>query len=339
LETAVKKVFEKSVKNKCNDQSDLYKKEVSDNKTIFTKDKNFLNIISLAKSVACSNATVLILGESGTGKELLASYIHKNCKRNDGNYIAVNCAALPENLIENELFGHEKGAFTGATYRKIGKFEAANRGTIVLDEISEMPFSLQAKLLRVIQEKEICRIGGNKNIPIDVRIIAISNIDITMAVKEGKFREDLFYRINVVPLKIPPLRERKKDILFLTDYFIKSYCKKNSKNLINISDEAKDTLNRYYWPGNVRELENVIERAVILNTTGIISKEDLFLEEINEDKKTIKINPGMSVKEMEEELIWQTLKEVDGNRTHAADMLGISIRTLRNKLKEYKSND
>ncbi|MEJ2628977.1 MAG: sigma-54 dependent transcriptional regulator, partial [bacterium] len=310
---------------------------ISDCKKILTKDDKFINIMSLAKSVANSNATVLILGESGTGKELLASYIHKNCGKQNGRYIAVNCAALPENLIESELFGHEKGAFTGATCKKIGKFEAANKGTIVLDEISEMPFSLQAKLLRVIQEKEVCRIGGNKNIQIDVRIIAISNIDISTAVKEGKFREDLFYRINVVPLKIPPLRERKKDILYLAEYFLELYSKNNFKNIIEIEDEAKSILYNYDWPGNVRELENVMERAVILNKDGCIKKEDLFLEIKEKRKKSVTINPGMSVREMEEELIYQTLKEVNGNRTHAADMLGISIRTLRNKLKEYSA--
>jgi two-component system response regulator FlrC len=338
LEKAIKKVCENSDTD-VSEQSEVPEnKYICSQKRIITKDPKFSNILSLAKSIAASNATVLILGESGTGKELLASYIHENCKKKNSPYIAVNCAALPENLIESELFGHEKGAFTGANSRKIGKFEAANGGTVVLDEISEMPYSLQAKLLRVLQEREINRVGGNTNLKVDVRVIAISNVDLALSVKEGKFREDLFYRINVVPLKIPPLRDRKIDIKILAEYFIEKYCKENNKNLMKIDSAAFSLLNKYKWPGNVRELENVLARAVILNNKLKITNDDLFLEMNEERKKTIEIAPGMSVKEMEEELICKTLREVNGNRTHAADMLGISIRTLRNKLKEYKGD-
>jgi DNA-binding NtrC family response regulator len=307
-------------------------------KEILTQDPILLKILDLARDVAPSNATVLILGESGTGKELLASFIHQHSNRRRKPYVAVNCAALPENLAESELFGHEKGAFTGAESRKLGKFELANHGTILLDEISEMANPLQAKLLRVLQEKEIDRVGGNRPIAIDVRILAISNINLEEAVKKGTFRGDLFYRINVIPLTIPPLRERKGDIRILSEYFLQHYSMKNDKEMIRIADGTISLLSKYDWKGNVRELENIIERAVLLGRGDVLLPKHLFLDKPeNEIKRSSLIKTGLSVREMEKQLIFQTLGEVNGNRTHAAKLLGISIRTLRNKLREYKA--
>jgi len=311
---------------------------ISGPKTMVTRDPKLLKVLKLAKDIAPSKATVLIQGESGTGKELLASFIHIQHSRDKRPYIAINCASLPDGLAESELFGHEKGAFTGAMNRKKGKFELANRGTIVLDEISEMPLQIQAKLLRAIQERSIDRVGGTSSIPVDVRIIAISNRDLKTEVKEGRFREDLFYRINVIPLTIPPLRERKKDIPILSRHFLEKYGSLYAKPVTRISDAALSVLMGLEWPGNVRELENTIERAVLLTETDSILPEHLFLEHEEADTDpSPRIRPGLTVREMERELICQTLKKVDHNRTHAAEMLGISIRTLRNKLREYKA--
>ncbi len=297
-------------------------------------------MLSRARSVAPSTATVLIQGESGTGKELLAAYVHHHSRNSQAPYVALNCAALPDTLAESELFGHEKGSFTGAVGRKIGKFELAKQGTVVLDEISEMPLPLQAKLLRVLQEKEIDRIGGTHPIPIDARVIAISNVDLKTAVNEGKFREDLYYRINVIPLTLPPLRERKEDIELLAEHFLKKYCLANQKTITGIDDVAMKMLINYSWKGNVRELENTMERAVLISVGGIILPEHLLLdlsEHEPESAATFSVNAGYTVREMEKELILRTLKDVDDNRTHAAELLGISIRTLRNKLQEYRA--
>jgi DNA-binding NtrC family response regulator len=308
-------------------------------KKIITQDYELIKISNLAKNVAPSNATVLILGESGTGKELLASFIHQNSDRSERPYVAVNCAALPESLAESELFGHEKGSFTGAENRKIGKFELGNYGTILLDEISEMTMPLQAKLLRVLQEREIDRIGGNKPIPIDVRIIAISNIDLKNAVKEGAFRQDLFYRLNVIPLTLPPLRKRKGDIPLLANHFLKKFSADNGKEMKRISEQTVSLLQKYDWKGNVRELENTIERAVLLGSGEVLLPKHLFLEKSEgSGQHPIPLKAGLSLREMEKQLIFKTLKEVNDNRTRAAKLLGISIRTLRNKLREYKEN-
>ncbi|MDY6972444.1 MAG: sigma-54 dependent transcriptional regulator, partial [Thermodesulfobacteriota bacterium] len=244
----------------------------------------------------------------------------------------------PESLAESELFGHEKGAFTGAMNRKIGKFELAHHSTILLDEITEMPMLLQAKLLRVLQEREIDRVGGSRPIPVDVRIIAISNVDLKEAVREGRFREDLFYRVNVIPLSIPPLRERKGDIPLLANHFLGKYSLKNNKKMTKIADETISLLLKYDWKGNVRELENTIERAVVLGEGEMLLPRHLFLQEAEDNRnRPIPIKAGLSVKEMEKELIFRTLEEVNGNRTEASRLLGISIRTLRNKLREYKA--
>ena len=314
----------------------------SEVKKFITQDERLLKTLKLARTVASSSATVLIQGESGTGKEILAAYIHQCSGCGDRPYIAVNCAALPETLAESELFGHEKGAFTGAVSKKKGKFELADSGTIILDEISETAMPLQAKLLRVLQEREIDRIGGSRPVPVNSRIIAISNVDLKKEVKDGKFRADLFYRINVIPLTIPPLREREKDIPLLAGHFLKKYSSMNSKNFTKINKETVSILLSHKWNGNVRELENTIERAVLLGEGEELLPEHLYFEELDfeeqEDikKENMSIKAGLSVREMEKKLIFKTLKEVNDNRTHAAELLGISIRTLRNKLKEYR---
>ena len=336
LKAAVKKLGPRPGVRCRNNFIEVYSRSNSEKKRIITQDPRLLKITNLAKNVAASNATILILGESGTGKELLASFIHQNSRRATKPYVAINCASLPENLAENELFGHEKGSFTGAETRKLGKFEMANHGTILLDEISEMAMPLQAKLLRVLQEREIDRVGGTRTIPIDVRIIAISNVDLKLAVQKGKFREDLFYRLNVIPFTIPPLRDRKNDIPLLASYFLSKHSANHNKKMKRIAKDTISLLLKYDWKGNVRQLENIIERAVLLGDGEVLLSGHLFLEDddINRDGQ-FPLRVGSSLKEMERELILQTLTEVDNNRTHAAKLLGISIRTLRNKLKEY----
>ncbi len=337
LEETIRNVCEKSNTSKEKKiQKTIIKKGV-ENKEIITRDPKMLKILESARNVAPTNSTVLILGESGTGKEMLADYIHQHSGRNDQPYVALNCAALPEHLAESELFGHEKGSFTGAGNRKLGKLELANQGSIVLDEISEMAMPLQAKLLRAIQEREVDRIGGSRPVRIEARIIAISNIDLKKAVEEGKFRQDLFYRVNVIPFTIPPLRERKLDIKLLAKYFLEKCCALNKKEKVSISEESLSLLMENEWKGNIRELENVIERAVIMGNGHTIEPRHLFMEKtVNQGKKDSYLKAGLSVKEMEKTLIFQTLEEVNDNRTHAAKLLGISIRTLRNKLREYR---
>ena len=325
-----------------NGQSNYSRKSLGDQpigKEIISRNRKFQDMLRRASSVASSTATVLIQGESGTGKELLAAYVHHHSRNPQAPYVAVNCAALPETLAESELFGHEKGSFTGAIGRKIGKFELAKQGTVVLDEISEMPLPLQAKLLRVLQEREIDRIGGTGPIPIDARMIAISNVDLKTAVSEGKFRQDLYYRINVIPLTLPPLRERNEDIALLAGHFLKKYCLANQKTIYRIDDIAMKMLNNYSWKGNIRELENTMERAVLISEGGFIRPEHLLLDLAENEPESgfsFPVKAGYTVREMEKELIIRTLEDVNDNRTHAAELLGISIRTLRNKLQEYK---
>ena len=305
---------------------------------IVTRDPQFLSLLKVAGNIAASSATVLVQGESGTGKELLARFIHERGGRRDEPYVAVNCAALPDTLAESELFGHEKGAFTGAVTRKIGKFEAAGRGTIVLDEISEMSPPLQAKLLRVLQERQVDRIGSNRPVSLEARVIAVSNIDLKDAVAAGKFRKDLFYRVNVVPLKIPPLRERREDIQLLARHFCETYGRMNGREAV-VSETAMDLLLRHSWPGNIRELENTIERAVLMGEGTEIAPQDLIID--GDDATagyagSAHIRAGVTVRDMERKLITTTLQAVNESRSQAAEMLGISIRTLRNKLKEYR---
>ena len=339
LNKTVKKILECS---NGNGQHGNWNEKSSDNpidKRIITNNSKLNDILTQARGIAHSTATVLIQGESGTGKELLAAYVHSHSLHPEAPYVAINCAALPDTLAESELFGHEKGSFTGAAGRKIGKFELAKEGTIVLDEISEMPLPLQAKLLRVLQEKEIDRIGGTRPIPINARVIAISNVELKNAVKAGKFREDLYYRINVIPLTLPPLRERKEDIETLSQHFLKKYSKANKKEINGIDDAALDKLQTSEWRGNVRELENAMERAVLICTGNTVTLEHLLLdltESKTDSTEPLAINGGYTVRQMEKKLIFHTLKEVGDNRTRAADLLGISIRTLRNKLHEYK---
>jgi DNA-binding NtrC family response regulator len=313
---------------------------VPEHKEILTQNQTMMDILKQAREVAPSRANILIRGESGTGKELIAAYVHQHSRHPEAPYVALNCAALPDTLAESELFGHEKGSFTGATGRKIGKFELARKGTVVLDEISEMALPLQAKLLRVLQEREVDRIGGTRPVAIDARVVAISNVDLKKAVAEGKFREDLYYRINVIPLTLPPLRERRDDIELLARRFLKKFCQENRKEVTGIEKAAMNMLLGHDWKGNVRELENVIERAVLIGQGPDVKPEHLLLD-ASVDRPSfshnLEISAGCTVRQMEKKLIFRTLREVDDNRTQAAELLGISIRTLRNKLHEYKA--
>ncbi|HLV01745.1 MAG TPA: sigma-54 dependent transcriptional regulator [Acidobacteriota bacterium] len=299
---------------------------------IVTNDPAMRQLLEMASQAAQSDTTVLVEAESGTGKELIARFIHSCSSRRENAFVAVNCAALPDELLESELFGHEKGAFTGALSRKIGKFELAHRGTILLDEIGEMVPRLQAKLLRVLQEKEIDRVGGLSPTRVDVRVIATTNRNLKELVNEGQFREDLYYRLNVIPLTIPPLRERKKDIPLLANHF----CNRFGREGQSFAQETLDLLQKYHWPGNVRELENVTRRALALSRNPVISPGDLFLNLDDPTQASIEVKAGISLKEIEKEVIRVTLRETEGNRTHAARMLGVSLRTLRNKLREYR---
>ncbi len=292
-------------------------------------------IVELAGKLAASDITVLIEGESGTGKELLSRHIHKSSRRSDKPFVAVNCAAIPDNLLESELFGHEKGAFTGATDRKKGKFELAHGGTILLDEIGEMPLLLQAKLLRALQEKEIDRVGGNSPVSVDVRVIATTNRDLWKECEAGRFREDLYYRLNVFPVGVPSLRERPEDIEELSKHFIQKFSALAGKTIDGISSPAMTALKAMKWRGNVRELQNVIHRAVFLTQGPMIEEADFMLEQTK--CRPGDVNPG-KIRDMEKQLIMDTLKGVEGNRTMAAKILGVSVRTIRNKLKEYGEN-
>jgi two-component system response regulator FlrC len=325
-----------------------------DDRPLIAQDAVMMELKSLADQIAPSDASVLITGESGVGKEVMARYVHRRSKRADKAFISVNCAAIPENLLESELFGHEKGAFTGAVARRIGKFEEADGGTLLLDEISEMDIRLQAKLLRAIQEREIDRVGGTKPVKIDIRIIATSNRILQEAVMRGEFRKDLLYRLNVMNLHIPPLRERPNDLSALADYFVNKYATANGFTR-HLSDAARERVQCAGWMGNVRELENAMHRAVILARSNEITVEDLRTPDgrpvqpnaldataeraVNAAEAAIKgatIRVGQTVAEVEQDLILTTLDHCLGNRTHAANILGISIRTLRNKLRAYQ---
>lgn len=340
-------------------------KAVADDDTdLLFRDQRMHAVMKLADQVAPSNACIMITGESGTGKEVMARHIHQKSRRNDKTFVAVNCAAIPDNLLESELFGHEKGAFTGAVARRVGKFEEAEGGTLLLDEISEMDIRLQAKLLRAIQEREIDRVGGSKPVKVDIRVIATSNRDLVEEVRNGNFREDLLYRLNVVNLVLPPLRERKEDVGLLAEHFVKKYADANAVPQRPLSAAALEVLKRHAWPGNVRELENTMHRAVLLSTEAEIEENAIVLPDgsrpaatqsavsavassavsgsignvsapVEGDDAEAANLVGRTVAEVERQLILETLDHCLGNRTHAANILGISIRTLRNKLKAY----
>ena len=325
-----------------------------DERPMVARDPAIQVVIQLADQVAPSEASILITGESGVGKEVMARYVHGKSRRAQRPFISVNCAAIPENLLESELFGHEKGSFTGAVARRIGKFEEASGGTLLLDEISEMDARLQAKLLRALQEREIDRVGGAKPVKVDIRVIATSNRDLAQAVRDGTFREDLLYRLNVVNLRLPPLRERPGDVIALAEHFVKKYAAANGLPPRPLGVSARQRLVSHRWPGNVRELENAIHRAVLLSTgpeieefairlpdgapmTGSPAADTARAASVAAEMAS-RAFVGQTVAAVEQQLILDTLTHCLGNRTHAANILGISIRTLRNKLKEYSDS-
>ena len=320
--------------------------------TIVYRDPAMTEVLRLADQVAPSDASILITGESGTGKELLARYLHRKSRRAEQKFVSVNCAAIPENLLESELFGHEKGAFTGAIARRVGKFEEASGGTLLLDEISEMDPHLQAKLLRAVQEREIDRVGGTEPVKVDIRLVATTNRDLEQEVQKGHFREDLYFRLNVVTLNLPPLRRRPADVEVLAEHFIAKYSEANGVPARPISAEAMDVLRGHGWRGNVREIENAMHRAVLLAKGDVIGPEAILLRThfgaADRDggeaegaagaavgRGGVRPLVGRTVADVERDLILDTLNHCLGNRTHAANILGISIRTLRNKLKQY----
>jgi len=325
--------------------------------TVVFRDPIMSDVLRLAEQVAPSDASVLITGESGTGKEVMARFLHSKSKRAAQHFISVNCAAIPENLLESELFGHEKGAFTGAVTRRVGKFEEASGGTLLLDEISEMHPRLQAKLLRAIQEREIDRVGGGQPIKVDIRLLATSNRNLEEEVTKGNFREDLYYRLNVVNIPLPSLRERPQDIPILAQHFTAKYAEANGMPPLKLTEDAQNVLAGHHWRGNVRELENTMHRAVLLSRDGVIDASAIILTgqslrpsegkaaESGADAETgeqaagdVKALVGRTVADVEKDLILDTLQHCLGNRTHAANILGISIRTLRNKLKLYSQD-
>jgi two-component system, response regulator FlrC len=316
-----------------------------DSHALIYRDPAMESVVRLAEQIAPSEASVLITGESGTGKEVVARLIHRKSRRAAHQFICVNCAAIPENLLESELFGHEKGAFTGAVARRIGKFEESNGGTLLLDEISEMHPRLQAKLLRAVQEREIDRVGGTQPIKVDIRLIATSNRDLESEVHKGNFREDLYFRLAVMNLHIPPLRERPKDIELLSDYFAKRYTEMNALPPRRLSAAVREMLSQHAWRGNVRELENTMHRAALLAHGEEIGPEAVMLQPFRPAGDGPAADAaiagrlglvGRTVADVERDLILETLQHCLGNRTHAANILGISIRTLRNKLQQYR---
>ena len=325
-------------------------KSRSKERPLIGKDPKLTLLMERAVTVAKSKATVLILGDSGTGKEVFARYIHHHSDRVSGPFVALNCAALPETLLESELFGHEKGAFTGAVTSKKGKFELAHKGTLLLDEIGEIPLHLQAKLLRVLQEEEVDRLGGKAPVKVDVHVLATTNRSLEAAVAEGEFREDLYYRLNVIPLRLPALRERPGDILLLASHFIAKYSRQYNWVEKGMSAEAVERFRHYDWPGNVREMENLVERAVLLSNGEKLEVCDFWVDEVvpmaaavgessRSASRQVSMPPDVTtLKEMERQMILQALQKTDNNRTRAAKILGVSVRTLRNKLHEYRQH-
>ncbi|MDY0030138.1 MAG: sigma-54 dependent transcriptional regulator [Pseudobdellovibrionaceae bacterium] len=334
-----------------------------ENNNMIAGDPAMKSVVTMADKIAPSEATVLITGESGTGKEVMSRYIHRKSKRVSGPFIAVNCAAIPENLLESELFGHEKGAFTGAVGRRLGKFEEANGGTLLMDEVSEMHPLLQAKLLRAIQEREITRIGSNDAVKVDVRIIATSNRNLEESVNKGEFREDLYFRLNVVNIRLPSLRERKTDLAQLSQFFVDKFSEQNGIDKKKISAEAASKIANHHWRGNIRELENTMHRAVLMSMQDEIEADAVHIagmashtaqatpatkapdpasvstappQTVVKNEGAVEMLVGRTIAEVERQMILNTLDHCLGNRTHAANILGISIRTLRNKLAQYR---
>jgi len=305
---------------------------------IVSRDPKILALLSTVKRVADDAASILIQGESGTGKELFARQAHLSGRRRQGPFVAINCAAIPESLLESELFGHERGAFTGAMTRRVGKFEAADGGTLLLDEISEMSAPLQAKLLRALQERAIDRVGGSRPVEVDIRVVATTNRDLKDEIRHGRFRPDLYYRLAVVPISLPPLRERKGDIALLARYFVKRYAGGADNPVREISPAAIARLEGWSWPGNVRELESCVHRSVLLCNRACLEPSDLILETMIEPAtgEQIQETTGGSFRAMEKQLILETLASVGGNRMKAAEILGVSVRTIRNKLRDYR---
>jgi DNA-binding NtrC family response regulator len=296
----------------------------------------FRALLARARRVAKTDADILMEAESGTGKELVARLIHRSSPRAGGPFVAVNCSAFPENLLESELFGHLRGAFTGAIAAKPGKFEIANGGTLLLDEIGEMPLNLQPKLLRVLQEREVDRLGDTRPLPVDVRVIATTNRSLQAQVEAGAFRADLYYRLNVVPLTIPPLRERRSDIIELAEHFLRRYEPKSQPGIFRISSELADALCTHHWPGNIRELENFIRRALALAHGSMLGPELLDpAAPAQAATRAASCKPGVTLQEMERQLLQATLEATGGNRTRTAEMMGVSLRTVRNKIREY----
>ncbi|MBU0673568.1 MAG: sigma-54 dependent transcriptional regulator [Proteobacteria bacterium] len=352
VEASVERVVESLSDHDIFDEGTRPRKSDSADKPIIGCDGKLQMLIERAKSVASSKATVLLMGESGTGKEVFARLIHRASDRADGPFVALNCAALPETLLESELFGHEKGAFTGAVTTKKGKFELAHKGTLLLDEIGEVPIHLQSKLLRVLQEEEVDRLGGRAPVKLDVHVVATTNRSLESAVQEGTFRQDLYYRLNVIPLRLPPLRERPGDLISLADHFIEKYSIQYSKDIKQLSDASRMRFKEYEWPGNVREMENLMERAVLLAKGPCLEPWDFWDNEELPDEfqesgshedylidQPMGGPPGeiLTLKEVERQMIMQALMKTDNNRTHAARLLGVSVRTLRNKLHEYRT--
>lgn len=335
----------KKLKGENNYLREQLQTETSSRQLLF-QSPQITRIEQIIKRVATTNATILIEGESGTGKELISCAIHEHSLRRDKPYIKVNCAAVPENLLESEFFGHEKGSFTGATNRREGRFELANGGTLLLDEVTEISLGLQAKLLRVLQEQEFERVGGNRTIRVDVRVVATTNRDLRKAVEEGTFRQDLFFRLNVVPIKVPPLRERESEVEFLLTRMLEKFAHLHNKPVPRVHPDAMKRLIAYSWPGNVRELQNIAERAVILAdgdeelkfTDGF----SMIPESTSQSSKQEDVLPSAegtfpTIAEMEEKLIRRALDRSGGKRNEAAELLGINVRTLRNKLNSYQN--
>jgi DNA-binding NtrC family response regulator len=312
----------------------------ADNRSFVWRDPAMERVVRLAEQIARSEASVLITGESGTGKEVLARHVHALSGRKDKAFVSVNCAAIPDNLLESELFGHEKGSFTGAHTQKKGQFEVADKGTLFLDEIGDLNISMQAKLLRALQEKEVMRVGGTKPVRVDVRVIAATNRDLEAMVKEGTFREDLYYRLNIIPINIPPLRNRRTDLPPLIDYFIAKHSAAEHRVIRGLTPAARNLMMNYAWPGNVRQVESAIERAILLCEGDTIDVEDMPVEIRQEASGagafTFKLPPeGISFDEVEKSLITQAMEQTNWNITRAAKLLGLSFRTLQYRLEKF----